>query len=163
MKTNYVLTAALALATVFAGAAGPETVGMAVVAQQAPDSRIGERMPDGTVYAGNSRDTGKPIYTTPADAPGTYKWDKAGEYCARLQANAPATFTVWHVPTKGELPVLFTNRAAIGGFNETGTIPAGRYWSSEEKEGGYAVVERFSDGDQYVDYKGSQASLRCVK
>lgn len=30
--------------------------------------RIGDRMPDGTVYAGISPDTSKPMYTTPAYA-----------------------------------------------------------------------------------------------
>src|SRR5258708_6921449 len=30
----------------------------------------GDRMPDGTVYAGISPESGKPMYTTPGDAPG---------------------------------------------------------------------------------------------
>ena len=34
------------------------------------------------------------------------------------------------MPTKEELNVLFNNRAEIGGFNETGSDPAGWYWSS---------------------------------
>src|SRR5207302_7723214 len=32
-------------------------------------TRIGDRMPDGTVYAGVSPHTGRPMYTTPGDAP----------------------------------------------------------------------------------------------
>jgi hypothetical protein len=34
-------------------------------------------MPDGTVYAGVSPDTGQPMYTTFDDAPSTMKWKKA--------------------------------------------------------------------------------------
>jgi hypothetical protein len=34
------------------------------------------------------------------------------------------------VPNKGELNVLFNNRAAIGGFDESGDDPAGWYGSS---------------------------------
>ena len=40
----------------------------------------------------------------------------------------------FRVPTKNELSVLFNNRAAIGGFNVTGSIPAGWYWSSSRND-----------------------------
>ena len=33
------------------------------------DVKSGEKMPDGTIYAGISPATGKPMYTTPSDAP----------------------------------------------------------------------------------------------
>src|ERR1039458_10259614 len=34
-----------------------------------PEPKIGDKMPDGTVLAGISPDTNKPMYATPADAP----------------------------------------------------------------------------------------------
>src|SRR5947209_19638573 len=74
----------------------------------------GERMPDGSVYAGISPDTNEPMYATPADAPLTMKWKQAMEFAARLDAHGHQD---WHVPTKSELNVLFQNRAAIGGFD----------------------------------------------
>src|SRR5947209_3721578 len=37
----------------------------------------GERMPDGTIYAGISPDSQKPMYTTPEDAPLTYTFNEA--------------------------------------------------------------------------------------
>ena len=37
--------------------------------------RIGDTMSDGTIYAGISPETGKPIYTTPADAPDFITFD----------------------------------------------------------------------------------------
>src|SRR5947209_20375880 len=39
----------------------------------------GDRMPDGTVYAGISPDKHQPMYTTPADAPLTYTFNQAKE------------------------------------------------------------------------------------
>jgi len=44
----------------------------------------------------------------------------------------PTAITNWRVPTKGELDVLFVNRVAIGGFDESGSLPTGWYWSSSQ-------------------------------
>src|SRR2546425_3898208 len=102
----------------------------------------GDRMPDGTVYAGISPETGKPMYTTPTDARLTMNWEQAMEYATKVDAHGHQD---WRVPTKGELNVLFNNRAAIGGFNDTGRHPGGRYWSSTEAVLG-AWDQRFSNG-----------------
>src|SRR5947209_18047953 len=88
---------------------------------------VGDKMPDGSVYAGISPDTNKPIYATQADAPLTMQWKAAMKYAEKLNANGHRD---WRVPTKGELNVLFQNRAALGGFYEFGSEPAGWYWSS---------------------------------
>src|SRR5712691_7330547 len=87
------------------------------------------RMPDGTVYAGISPATNEPMYATPNDAPLTYTFNQAQKYAAKLDAHGHHD---WRVPTKGELNVLFQNRAAIGGFDESGSDPAGWYWSSSQ-------------------------------
>src|SRR5947208_2132008 len=47
----------------------------------------GDRMPDGTIYAGMSPDTGKAMYTTPADASLTYAFTEAQKYAAKLDAH----------------------------------------------------------------------------
>src|SRR5438270_13141473 len=39
--------------------------------------QVGGKMPDGSVYAGISPETNKPIYTTQADAPLAMKWQHA--------------------------------------------------------------------------------------
>lgn len=75
---------------------------------------------------------------------------------------------IWRVPTKGELNVLYNNRATIAGFNESGSHPAGWYWSSSHYCND-AWDQRFSDGSQGYDdgdddyRKGSDSSLRCVR
>jgi hypothetical protein len=125
------------------------------------EPKPGDKMPDGTVYAGISPDTGKAMYATAADAPLTYTFNHAQKYAANLDANGHKD---WRVPTKAELNVLFKNRAAIGGFNETGSYPAGWYWSSSQDGYGLAWGQRFSDGSQLNhSQEFGDSSLRCVR
>jgi hypothetical protein len=122
--------------------------------------KIGDKMEDGTIFAGTSPDTGKAMYVTPADAPLTYTFNQAQKYAAKLDAHGHKD---WRAPTKGELNVLFQNRAAIGGFNVTGSNPAGWYWSASpnSNDGGWA--QRFSDGNQSYYFRLNVSSLRCVR
>jgi hypothetical protein len=120
----------------------------------------GKRMPDGTVYAGISPDTGRAMYTTPEDAPGTMKWKDAMKYAAKLDAHGHKD---WRVPSKAELNVPFNNRAAIGGFDVTGSLPGGCYWSSTEYGSKSAWDQRFSHGTPYWTSKLTDSSLRCVR
>jgi hypothetical protein len=154
MKTQGLL-ATFALAAAIALTALPEAA-FAAVATPA----IGDKTTDGTVYAGISPDTGLPLHTTAAPAPGVFNWDKGRAYCAALEEEG---HNDWRVPTKGELNVLFANRAAIGGFNETGSFPAGWYWSSSPGNYTSAWAQRFSDGFQYHLHWGYGSSLRCVR
>ena len=125
------------------------------------EPKPGDKMADGAVYAGISPDTGKAMYATPADAPLTYTFNQAQKYAEKLDAHGHKD---WRVPTKGELNVLFKNRAAIGGFDISGSDPAGWYWSSSQTISYGAWVQRFSDGGQDVDYsKDFDSSLRCVR
>src|SRR5205085_7850986 len=101
----------------------------AAVANDRAEPKPGHRMADDTIYAGISPDTTKPMYTTPEDAPLTYTFNEARKYASKLDAHSHRD---WRVPTKGELNVLFQNKAAIGGFDVTGSPPAGWYWSSTE-------------------------------
>src|SRR5579884_2017083 len=127
---------------------------------QAAEPKPGDRMPDGTIFAGISPDTNKPMYTTPADAPLTMRWKEAMKYAANLEAYGHQD---WRVPSKAELNTLFNNRAAIGGFNATGSDPAGWYWSSTEGNNGCGWAQRFNDGNHGWDDKNFDSSLRCVR
>ena len=95
-----------------------------------------------------------------ADAPLTYALSEAWKYAAKLEAHGHKD---WRVPTKSELNVLFNNRAAIGGFDETGSGPAGWYCSSTEYDNGLAWAQRFSEGSQFWSYDRNGSSLRCVR
>jgi hypothetical protein len=127
----------------------------------------GNRMEDGTIFAGVSPDTGNPMYTTPEDSPlttgdtpRTRNWKADMQYASKLDAHGHKD---WRVPTKNELNVLFNNRAAIGGFNGTGSYPAGWYRSSTKYRLLCAWYQRFSDGNQEWGNKSNGSSLRCVR
>jgi hypothetical protein len=122
----------------------------------------GGTVADGTIYAGVSPDTNKPMYTTPADAPGVYTWANAIKYCKKLSAFGHHD---WRMPSLGELAVQFANRADIGGFNQSGKLPgaSGYYWSSLQVTEGSAWGQRFSDGFHEDFSKDLVSSLRCVR
>jgi Protein of unknown function (DUF1566) len=124
---------------------------------------IGSIMPDGTVYAGISPNTGKPIYAIPLDAELTLTFNDASAYAANLNAQEHLGHDDWRVPTKAELNALFNNRAAIGGFDESGSNPSGWYWSSTSTDSWVALNQRFSDGFQAKDIKIGHSSVRLVR
>ena len=133
---------------------------------------IGDKMPDGTIYAGISPDTHKPMYATPADAPLRMHFNQAQDYADNIDFLGHQD---WRVPTRGELNVLFDNRAAIGGFRLIGSDPAGLYWSSSQDNGSRwqpydyedwnKSIQRFSDGYQasFIFPDRHRLSLRCVR
>jgi hypothetical protein len=128
------------------------------------EPKIGAVMPDGTIFAGISPDTSKPMYATPADAPLTMKFNEAAAYAKKLNAEKYLGHDDWRVPTKDELNVLFNNRAAVGGFNVHGSDAAGWYWSGWSPNDGWrAWIQRFSDGCQYRNPEDSHSSVRCVR
>jgi Protein of unknown function (DUF1566) len=122
--------------------------------------KVGEVMPDGTIYAGTSPHTRKPMYTTPKDAPTTCNFNEAADYASALDAHGHKD---WRAPTKTELNVLFQNRAAIGNFDTSGSIPAGWYWSASRINNDGAWAQRFSDGYQFNDFRLIRSALRCVR
>jgi hypothetical protein len=125
------------------------------------EPKVGDRMPDGTVLAGISPDTNKPMYATPADASLTMTLSEARAiFAAKLDAHGHKD---WRVPTKAELNVLFNNRAAIGGFDISGSVPAGWYWSSSHNGKWSAWSQRFSDGAQLAGTTLNPWSVRPVR
>ena len=123
-------------------------------------NKIGDKMPDGTVFAGISPHTNKPMYATPADVSLTMKFNEAQEYAAKLDAHDHKD---WRVPTLSELNVLFNNRAAIGGFDVTRSDPAGYYWAASPDAGWNAWGQWFSDGYQDNNDKDRHSAVRCVR
>jgi hypothetical protein len=124
------------------------------------EPKVGNKMRDGTVYAGISPDTNKPMYVTPADASRTMKFNEAQEYASKLDAHGHKD---WRVPTKAELNVLFNNRAAIGRFYIGGSNPSGWYWSSSQNDKWNAWSQRFSDGLHDYRSMNSPWSVRPVR
>jgi hypothetical protein len=88
---------------------------------------------------------------------------QAAEYCDGLTAHGHSD---WYLPAQAELDVLYDNKNAgdlNGTFNETGSFPAGWYWSSSEFDLIGAWFQFFSDGTQLAPNKGNELSVRCVR
>ncbi len=116
----------------------------------------GDKLPDGTVFAGISPDTGKPLYTTPADAGKLMGWKQACDFATALDASG---YRDWRLPTQNELDVLWKGRNFIGGFSLTGW-----YWSSSSSNFGPLWVQRFSDGYQFsYAHRSEGICVRCVR
>ncbi len=65
----------------------------------------------------------------------------------------------WYLPARDEfVNVLYTNKAAIGGFSNTYY-----YWSSTESDTDSAYVVMYSDGSNTFGGKDSLYPVRCVK
>jgi uncharacterized protein YdeI (BOF family) len=144
---------------------------------------IGDVCSEGSIYAGDY--LGSPLYTKATDQ-GQLTWGPvtttgatsftdgaantdilvglsgtypAAEACRALGAE-------WYLPSRDELDVLYTNRVAIGGFNTSGTFPAGWYWSSSEGDSNYSFTardQRFSDGTPNGNSKYFELAVRCVR
>ena len=127
---------------------------------EAAEPKIGDKMPDGTVFAGISPDTNKPMYATPADASLSMTFNDAQKCAAKLDAHGHRD---WRVPTNAELNVLFNSRLAIGGFDVTGSDPARWYWSASPFNERTSWAQRFSDGCQGGYLKASHSAVRCVR
>jgi hypothetical protein len=120
---------------------------------------VGDEMEDGTIYAGISPDTHKPMYARPKDESGTYSFNEAAKQAKNIGDG-------FHVPTRNELNVLYENRnkgKLAGTFNVTGSNPAGWYWSSAPSSYGVAWARRFSDGSQLYNSRDFDSSLRLVR
>ncbi|MFD0980332.1 hypothetical protein [Tropicimonas aquimaris] len=140
------------------------------------------------IYAGTSG--GNRLYTTPADLGqiawnnGTSNWTGTGAtstsngvtntdtLVALSDAGTPYQAAAacrglgpeWYLPAQEELNVLYVNRSAIGGFNESGSLPAGYYWSSTEYANSHARHQRFNDGSVFTHPpKDTALSVRCVR
>jgi hypothetical protein len=144
----------------------------------------GNSCSDGTKYAGDHPYlAGVKMYVTTADQSNGVTWGATGntgadsyingyantawlahnatigsypaaQLCEELTASGHGD---WYLPSEYELGVLYTNRAAIGGFG------TGNYWSSTEATSGNARRKSFNTGSSSSTSKGTSYSVRCVR
>jgi hypothetical protein len=119
-------------------------------------------MPDGSIYAGISPDTKKPMYVTVEDAGLTMHFNTAVEYAQNLDAHGHKD---WRLPTQAELNVLFENRekgALKGTFNSISLAEC--YWNvTNSHNSPNSRSQSFKDGSQLYPPKLNTLSVRCVR
>jgi hypothetical protein len=126
---------------------------------RAGDPKPGDKMPDGTVYAGISPDSGQAMYVLPIDAPRLMKFNRATQHAATLNSHNAHGHKDWRLPTKAELLEICKNRnegALKGTFNESaGSGVAHWYWSrTENREDPSCVyIVDFTDGADVWTHK----------
>ena len=131
--------------------------------KEPPLPEIGEKMPDGTIYAGISPTSNKPMFAAATDERGPMTFNSAALCATRRIAGGKRDF---RVPDVKEQQVLFDNRnkgALKGTFNTSGGGLVGWYWSSTPHFGTGGVKRRFSDGGTLGVQEGTLASVRCVR
>lgn len=123
---------------------------------------IGQIMPDLTVYAGRSPDTGRPLYTTAFAAPIIDDWRAAKRYAATLSVCGHRD---WRMPSRTELKTIFDNAATIGNVDISGNYPLSWFWSSEADPGipDHAWMMRLDNALPISLPKSTPGSLRCVR
>ncbi len=136
----------------------------ALAEQKREAAEIGDRLEDGTVYAGISPTTQQRMYVVPADAPLTMTFNNAAKYAEDLEFGGHNDF---RVPDKDELNVLFENKdkgALRGTFSEIdGSYTNGFYWSSDEFSPVHGLNQRFKDGLRMDTSKYDRNLVRCVR
>lgn len=126
---------------------------------------VGALMPDGTVYAGVSPDTGKPMYAAAQDVTMEQAAAAQDAYRGKISLHG---HNDWRVPSKEELNTLFQNRnkgALKGSFNQAAGDDGSHYWSSLEADDGSddSWEQDFSTGEQSCAYAYGEASVRFVR
>ena len=86
-------------------------------------------------------DNGEQIEVYPKNLDGAYSWNDAIAACEALGDG-------WHLPTKEELNLLFSNKEKIDGFKE------GDYWSCSE----YSTTNAWSQ-NWHSGYPGAQGNV----
>jgi hypothetical protein len=88
------------------------------------------------------------------DHNGVLNWDDAMSYCADYTVGQ---YDDWHLPSKGELNLMYQQRGAIGGFEDD------YYWSSTESDNHVAWAQLFTIGIQSIFYKDDTYYVRAVR
>jgi hypothetical protein len=129
--------------------------------ERAASPEIGDRMPDGTIYAGISPTTHVPMYAAAEDSPGQMTY-----YTAAL---ADCMKSGFRLPDREELRVIFESKekgALKGAFKEASCDDSSEwYWSSTQSDTNprMAWYQKFKDGRQDFVGKGCHLSVRYIR
>jgi hypothetical protein len=120
---------------------------------------VGTIMPDGTLFAGISPTTKRPLYAMPSDLYGIYPLWEGGKRINFAECQRFGGHSDWRLPSIMELRLLWEFQDVIGKFNP------GWYWSrslapSCKKRN---VARRFPAGVEKNRYITNPARVRLVR
>lgn len=119
---------------------------------------VGQKMADGSVFAGMTADGTSQIYAMPEDLDVTMTFNDAAKAVKKLNRQKYLGHNDWQIGSIGVIRVLqkVQNEGALTGtFNTTnnasGSCYPGCYWSSTEDRDDprFVYYARFSDGEEY--------------
>lgn len=129
----------------------------------------GTKMSDGTIYAGISPVTNKPLYTMPHDVLGRegfplgLNFNAAAHHVDKLKAYGHED---WRVPSEAELALLCANKdkgALKGTFDLSNSATSAWYWSSTPNFKEEGRTQRLRDCYQSTHFKTYVSSVRPVR
>jgi hypothetical protein len=132
----------------------------------------GQKMADGSVFAGLTADGKQQIYAMPTDLDVTMTFNDTAKCVRQLNADKALGHDDWQIPVVENVRVLQMNRnegALKGTFktaSSSGSVYPGLYWSSTPDRVCTTCVDnvRFSDGSENWDLKDySRLSCRPVR
>ena len=131
-------------------------------AERVANPDIGDRMPDGSVFAGCTAD-GARLFAMPENASALLDFNQAAAYAQKLSQNSALGHDDWRVPTAEELDVLFNNRAKIGGLEQTDQKFPLCFWSGSAYGDDTYALQYFHDGSKVGASPPRRESVRAVR
>lgn len=119
------------------------------------------RLPDGTVFAGLSPDTGAVLHALPGDEsphPFDFCLIRGTDIAALARQARHCGHADWRIPSPAELQLMYQDRELMRGFG------GDWYWTSCQTSPGTRMAIRFSDGCLHSHYLvRAKARLRLVR
>jgi hypothetical protein len=146
--------------------------GSGVVVAETTLPRVGQKMRDGSIFAGLIADGTQRIYAMPKDLDITMTFNRAAKAVGKLNARKYLGHDDWQIPALDNLHILRKNQneGTLNGTFKTasfnGLLFPVFYWSSTEnhRDSSYVQGVRFSDGYETWDRKDSgRLSCRPVR
>ncbi|MCA3160526.1 MAG: DUF1566 domain-containing protein [Phenylobacterium sp.] len=116
---------------------------------QAP-LKLGEKMPDGTIYVGVSPDSGNALFAMPHDLPNRLSWPEAQKSASEQNFGGHVD---WRLPTRNEVELLRQANAWSGSS----------YWTSTEYNRHDAWYFNCGAGHCGLGLKGNDHRARCIR
>ena len=131
------------------------------------NKKIGQKMKDGSIYAGLSPQTGAELFVMPSDASVKMDFNEAGKHMAQINKDKVFGHQDWRLPGKAELSLLYHNRNK-GHLKKTfegkATGMDDFYMSASQTfcpNGSW--VHRFADGEQDIHLLSAKHRVRYVR